>query len=142
MTGQAFLTCRINTLVQSILLWSNKCNNNAEIIPFIPVLASRNLHMSQTPSHQRLDAWPTNCTPKDAQASFFLYFWYSTHQDTFMLVLNFEVGHFARHLLLSSFWCCYERYSFHTASLSNFISLVHPAHHLFFIQPGMVAGFM
>ena len=32
------------------LLWSNKCNNNnAEITPFISVLVSWNLHMSQTP---------------------------------------------------------------------------------------------
>ena len=62
-------------------------------------------------------------------------------QDTFSLVLNFEVGHFTRHFLLLSFflWCCYERNSFLIASLSHFISLVCPAHHLFFIQPGTVA---
>ena len=35
---------------------------------------------------------------------------------------------------LLSFWCCYERNSFHTALLSHFISLVHPAHHLFFLS--------
>ena len=35
--------------------------------------------------------------------------------DTFALVLNFEVDHFSRHFLLLSFWCCYERNSFHTA---------------------------
>ena len=47
---------------------------------FILVLADQNLHMLQTPSHQRRDAWPTNCTPNDAHASAFLYFWYSTHK--------------------------------------------------------------
>ena len=46
-------------------------------------------------------------------------------QDTFTLVLNFEVGHFAHHfLLLSFFWCYFERNSIHTASLSHFISFV------------------
>ena len=75
-------TYRANTLVRTILLWSNKCNNNnAEITPFIPVLAGRNLHMSQTPSYQRQEAWPTNCTPKDAHAfvfCFFLFFFSNT----------------------------------------------------------------
>ena len=28
---------------------------------------------AQTPPHQRRDAWPTNCTPKDAHASVFFY---------------------------------------------------------------------
>ena len=57
-------------------------------------------------------------------------------QDTFVLALNFEVGHFTPHVLLLSFflWCCYERNSFHTASLSHFISLVCPAHYLFFLS--------
>ena len=41
------LTCCVNTLVRTIPLWSNKCNNNnAEITPFIPVLAGRNLHVT------------------------------------------------------------------------------------------------
>ena len=73
-----FFTHRINTLVCSVLLWSN----NAEITPFIPVLAGWNLHMSQTLSNQRQEAWPTNCTPKDTHASifFFLYFQHSTHK--------------------------------------------------------------
>ena len=44
-------------------------NSNAEITPFIPILAGWNLHMWQTLSHQRWDTWPTNCTPKDAHAS-------------------------------------------------------------------------
>ena len=52
-------------------------------------------------------------------------------QDTFMLVLNFEVGHFTCHFFLlsflPSFWCDYERNSIHTASLSHFISLIRPA---------------
>ena len=53
---------------------SYKCNNNnAEITPFIPVLAGQNLHMSQTPSHQRQNTWPTNCTLKNAHASVFFY---------------------------------------------------------------------
>ena len=49
-------------------------NNNAEITPFIPVLAGWNLHMSQTLSHQRRDVWPINCTPKDAHASVFFFY--------------------------------------------------------------------
>ena len=100
-TSPVFLTCRVVTLVCSVLLWSNKCNNNnnkAETTSFIPVLAGRNLHMSQTLSHQRQDAWPTNCTPKNVHASvFFLYFRHST-------LMNFEVGHFACHFLLLSFF--------------------------------------
>ena len=56
-------------------------------------------------------------------------------QDTFALILNFEVSHFACHFLLlssflPSFWCCYERNSIHTALWSHFISLVCLAHHL------------
>ena len=47
---------------------------------FILVLADQNLHMLQTPSHQRRNAWPTNCTPNNAHASIFLYFRYSTHK--------------------------------------------------------------
>ena len=34
--------------------------------------------------------------------------------------------------LVSFFRCCYERNSIHTTLLTNFISLVHLAHHLFF----------
>ena len=64
--------------------------NNAEITSFILVLADRNLHMSQT-------AWPTNSTSNNAHASVFLFFRYST-QKTHLLVSNFEVGHFTRHL--------------------------------------------
>ena len=43
---------------------------------------------------------------------------------------------------LPSFWCWYERNSIHTASLSYFISLFRPAHHLFFYPTGMAAGCM
>ena len=62
-------------------------------------------------------------------------------QSTFALVLNFGVGHFiTSYLSLFSYWCCYERNSIHTISLSHFISLVRPAHSLFFfIQPETVA---
>ena len=42
--------------------------------------------------------------------------------------------------LVSFFQCCYERNSIYTALLSHFISLIHLAHHLFFIQPWMAAG--
>ena len=37
-------------------------------------------------------------------------------------ILNFKVGHFARHFLFFSFGGCYERNSIHTALLSYFIS--------------------
>ena len=84
--------------------------------------------------------------PKNAHASIFSILPVLHTQDTFTLILNFEVGHFTHHFLLlssflPSFWCCYERNSIHTASLSHFISLIPSAHHLFFTQPGMVAGF-
>ena len=83
--------------------------------------------MSQTPSHQRRDVWPTNCTPKNARASVFCILPVLHTQDTCALVLNFEVGPFARHFLLLSFflsffWCCYERNSIHTASMSFYFS--------------------
>ena len=112
------LTCCINTLVRSVLLWNNKCNNNADITPFIPVLAGWNLPMSQTLSHQRRDAWPINCTPKDGHASIFSILPVLHTQDTFVLILNFEVGHFACHFLLLSFfllvllWKEFNPYSF------------------------------
>ena len=64
------LTCHVNALVHSVLQWCNN-NNNTEITPFTSVLAGRNLHMSQTSSHQRRYAWPTNC--KDAHASVLIY---------------------------------------------------------------------
>ena len=41
---------------------------------------TRNLHMLQTPSHQRWDARPTNCTPNDAHAFVFPYFRFSTRK--------------------------------------------------------------
>ena len=118
-----FLSYRINTLVRSVLPWSNKCNNNAEIIHFIPVQSRRILHMSQTTSHQRWDSWPTNCIPNDAHTSVFSILPVLHMQDTFALVLNFEVGHFGCHFLLLSFFppsirCCYKRNSIHTALLS------------------------
>ena len=39
---------------------------------------------------------------------------------------------FCLSLLVSFFWCCYERNSIHSASLSHFISL--GSHHLFFLS--------
>ena len=62
------------------------------------------LHMLQTPSHLRRDAWHTNCTPKDAHASVFSIFPVLHTQVTFALVLNFDIGHFARDFLLLSFF--------------------------------------
>ena len=102
---------------------------------FILVLADWNLHMLQTPSPERRDAWPTNCTPYDAHASFFLYFQYSTCKT---YLCHFRTLRLAILLITS---CCYERNSIHTASLSYFISLIHSAHHLFFMQPWTVAEF-
>ena len=52
-------------------------------------------------------------------------------QDTFVLVSNFEVGHFAHHFLFFSFRSCCERNSIHTALLSHFISLAHSSNHQF-----------
>ena len=99
---------------------------------FLPVVADRNLHMLQTPSHQRRDAWPTNCTPNDAHSSVFLYFQYSickTHSR------HFRTFRWAILLVTSCFFrCCYERNSIYKASLSHFISVVHSAHHLFFLS--------
>ena len=60
--------------------------------------------MSQTLSHQRRDAWPINRTSKDAHASGFFSILPALHtQDAFAFILNFEVGHFTHHLLLSFF---------------------------------------
>ena len=130
MTSPVFLICHVNTLVCSILLWSNKYNNNAQITPFIPVLAGQNLHMSQTLFLKRRDVWPTNCTPKDAHASVFFYTLGTPH--TRYIHTHFELWGrpFCSSLLASfflPFWCYYERNSFHTALLSHFISLIHPA---------------
>ena len=84
---------------------ATKCNNNnAEITHFIPVLAGRNLYMSQTPSHQRWDAWPKNCSPKDTHTSVFSILPALHTKDTFTLVLNFEVSHFICPFLLLSFF--------------------------------------
>ena len=47
---------------------------------FIPVLADRNLHWSQTPSNLRWDVWPINCAPNNIHASVFLYFRYSSRK--------------------------------------------------------------
>ena len=100
------LTCCINTLVRSVLLWSNKCNNNnnAEITPFIPVLAGGNLHMSQT-----LPTRDETCNLQMALSRMLMLPFFSIlpvlhMQDILTLVLNFEEGHFVRHLLLLSFF--------------------------------------
>ena len=63
---------------------------------------------------------------------FFLYFRYSTHKTRSFWTLRLAISLVTSCFFLSSFWCCYERNSFLTASLSHFISLVCPAHHLFF----------
>ena len=76
---------------------------------------------------------------KGAHASIFFSILLALHtQDTFALILNFEVGHslVTFCFFLPSFWCYYEKNSFHTALLSHFISLVHLAHHLFFYLAG------
>ena len=92
--------------------------------------------MSQTLSHQKRGAWPTNCTPKDAHASVFFSILPALHtQDTFALVLNFEVGHFARHFFLFSFFFPFgvAMKGIHSTQLRchiSFLSFV-PAHHLF-----------
>ena len=68
----------------------------------------------------------------------FLYFWHSTHKTHSH---SFWTLRLAILLVTSpSFSCCYERNSFHTASLFAF-HFSRPAYHLFFIQLGMVARF-
>ena len=91
-------------------------------------------HMSQTPSHRRRDAWPTNFTPKDAHASVFFYTFNTPYARHIRARFKLCGRPFHLSLLASFFWCCYERNSIHTASLSHFLSLVHLAHHLFFLS--------
>ena len=106
MTCPVFLYCRVNTLVRSVLLWKNKGNNNnynAEITPFTPGLAGRNLHMSKAPSLQRRDAGPINCFSKEAHASGFLYTSGSPHARH--IRAHFELwGRPFRSSLLASFF--------------------------------------
>ena len=71
------LTYHVNTLVYSVLLWSNKFNNNTEITPFIPILAGQNLHKSQTPSHKRRNG---GTYKGPSYFRFFLYFRHSTRK--------------------------------------------------------------
>ena len=146
MTGPIFLTCCINTLVRSVLLWSNKCNNNnnAEITPFIPILAGWNLHISQTPSHQRQDMWPTNCIPKDAHASVFFYTSGTSHTRHIhglfelwgrpfrsSLLASFFLFSFLPSFLLVLLWKEFIPYSFvvtfHFSCLSISPPVFHPA---------------
>ena len=99
------LLLSIHSSAQSYCGATMQPHNNAEITSFIPVLAGRNLHLSRTPSHQRWDAWPTNYTPRTLMLRIFFILPALHMQDTFMLDLNFQVGHFAcQFLLLSSFW--------------------------------------
>ena len=115
-------------------------HSNVEITSFIPVLADWNLHMLQTLSRQKR---PTNCTPNDSWLHFFFFLNTFGTLAQMCLAYSFELWGrpFCSSLLVSFFWCCYERNSIHTASLSHFIFLIHSAHQLFFIQPWTVAGF-
>ena len=62
-------------------------------------------------------------------------------QDTFTLVWNFEVGHFACHFLfLPSFLLVLLWKEFNPHSFVVAFHFSCPVHHLFFIQLGMVAG--
>ena len=140
------LTCRVNTLVCSVLLWSNKCNNNnAEITPYIPVLAGRNLHMSQTLSHQKRAVLPTNCTPKDAYASVF--FFPSVTPHARHIRASFEIwGRPFRLSLFASFFLPFgvAMKGIQSTQLRchiSFLSFIRLSTCFFSIQPGTVAGF-
>ena len=124
------LTCHVNTMVCSVLLWSKKCNNNnAKVTPYIPVLAGRNLHMSQALSHQRWDRWSTNCIPKDTHASIFFYTSGTPHarhiRTHFELLGRLFRSSLLAYIFLPSFLL--------VLLLSHFISLICSAHLLFFI---------
>ena len=131
------LTCHVKTLVCTILLPGNKMPLHAMLLLYRFWLTEICICHKPHPTRDET-LWPTNCPPNDAHASVFLYFQYFICKTHFALVSNFEVGHFAHPFFVSFFWCCYERNSIHTVSLSHFISLIHC---LFFIQPWTIAGF-
>ena len=93
--------------------------------------------MSRTPSHQRRDVWPTNCTHKDSHASIFFYTSGTSHARYIHTRFNFEVGHFTCHFLLLSFfllvllWKEFNSHSFivtfHFSHLSGSPPVFYPA---------------
>ena len=132
------LTCCINELVCTILLWSNKCPSpqcffytSSGWLKFAyvtnPILPETR-HVTYKLHSHRHSCFHFSIFP-------ILYM-----QDTFTPFSNFEVGHLAYTFLFLSFGVAMKGIQF-THSLSHFISLVHLAHHLFFIQPWTVAEF-
>ena len=80
------------------------------------------------------------CPPKEAHASIFFFTSGTPHARHIHAHFELWGRPFPSSLLasfcLSSCWCCYERNSIHTASLSHFIFLIRPVHHLFFYLAG------
>ena len=75
------LTCHLqNTGSRNSTVKQQMPHNNADISSFILVLVDRNLHTSQTTSHQRRDTWPTNYTPRTLMLSFYYTFRNSTRK--------------------------------------------------------------
>ena len=133
------LTCHINTLVCIILLWSNQMPLPTMLLLYWFWLTK--ICICHKPC-------PTRVEMRDQQialpTTLMLLFFYASgtlHSRHICAIFELWGRPFCLSLLVSFFGCCYESNSIHTASLSHFISLVHLAHHLFFIQPWTVAEF-
>ena len=81
------LTCHVNTLVCIVLLWSNKCPTMYRLLLYTNPVPPETRRMTYKLHSQQRSRFRFSILPV-------LYM-----QDTFVLVLNFEVGHFARHFL-------------------------------------------
>ena len=137
-TGSVIFTRHINTIVCSVLMWSSNAKST-----IMPVLAGENLHMSQTPFHQRLDASTTDRTPK----TFMLRFFYASgtpHARYVHTRFKFWGRPFCSSLLASFFLLVllWKKFIMHSFVVTFHFSCSPGSPPVFFIYPGTVARFI
>ena len=130
------LSCRINTLVCTLLLWNNKCHTTMLRLLILYCFWLTEICICRNPRPTRGET----CDLKIALPMTLMlpFFYISSTLYTRHICASFKLWGrpFCLSLLVSFFRCCNEKNSIHTTLLSHFISLVHSAHYLFFIQPG------
>ena len=145
-TSPIVLTCRINTLVRSVLLWSN----NRTTTTMLRLLLSYQFWVAETcichrPSPARKKTHDLQIASQGRLWFCFLYSRHSTRK-TRSHVLNFEVSHFVHHFLLLPSFLPFSvaMKGIHSTQLCchiSFLSLVWLTTCFFFIWPGTVARF-
>ena len=134
-----------NTLVYSVLLGKQQMQQQCWDYSLLYQFWLAEICICHKPRPIRDETCNLQITlPRTLMLPFFIYFWHSTCKIHWRLVLNFEVGHFAHHFLLLSFFFLVllsKEFIPHSFVVTFYFS------HSFgsppvFIQPGTVAKFM